>query len=65
MELADHGVDPGPDGGGPKVGNRDRLVLGVGLEAGAFAEVVLDLSRFAVPTKVRSSSRSAIVAPIG
>ena len=43
MELADHGVDPGPDRRGPKVGNGNRLVLGVGLEAGIFAEVLLDL----------------------
>ena len=43
MELADQGVDPGPGWRGPQVLDADGLVLGVGLEVGAFAEVVLDL----------------------
>jgi hypothetical protein len=43
VELAHNGVDSGPNGCGPKVRDGDRLVLAVGLQAGAFAEVVLDL----------------------
>jgi hypothetical protein len=43
MELADHRVEPGPGGRGPQVLDHDRPILGIGLQVGAFAEVVLDL----------------------
>jgi hypothetical protein len=43
MQLADHGVDPDPGRRGPQVLHADGPVLGVGLQVGAFAEVLLDL----------------------
>jgi hypothetical protein len=43
VQLADHRGDPGPGGRGSQVLHTDGPVLGIGLQVGPFAEVVLDV----------------------
>jgi hypothetical protein len=43
VQLADHGVDPGPGRRGLQILDGDCPVLGIGLQVGAFTKVLLDL----------------------